>query len=221
MSPATAADTLSALSVLAHGEEQAHRYGPQTLRTVSHPCGVATLRVMALYDDTTEDRILLWATATLLKAIGARRIPVHIAYFCDDASGHRVRLTHNGAIRLLEAGDLPEATKTLLQVQDTVTRAQVARDRNDQSLFDSLNRIEREASDRAFLMSRRVIPRQSHNICGARPLGAKLSTAPDEARCTLPPYHLRTEQHLNARGERFGAIVRDIDRIEERRAVGR
>ncbi len=217
----TPADTLAMLENCARTYEREYRYRSQGLRTAFHDCGVATLKVMALYDDTTEDRILLWATATLEKAIGKRKIPVHIAYFCDDATGHRVRLTKTAALALLDRGDIPDSVKERLQAQDEAQKAQVAVDRDDQPLFDSLNRTERSASDRSFLLARTRTPRPTHNVCGARPLGAKLSTAPDEARCILKPYHLRTELHLNARGERFGAIVRRVDEVPERRAVGR
>ncbi len=213
----TPADTLRDLESEAIAQEFRHRNGALALRTVSHNCGVATLKVMAMYDNTTEDRILLWATATLLKAIGGRKIPVRLAYFCDDQSGHRVRLSKTAALALLDRGDIPDSVKERLQAQDEATKAQVARDRDDQSLFDSLNRTERSASDRSFLLARRPNSRPTHNVCNARPLGAKLSTAPDEARCILPPYHLREQQHLNARGERFGAIVRAIDTVEEAR----
>ncbi len=211
----TSADRLSALGLEALTLERQHRLGPQELRTVSLVLPYAVLKVCARYDPKTENRILLWTTATLEKALAGRKLPVHQAYWCD-WEGHRVNLTPEGALALLTTGDLPEDVKSHLRAKEAATAAQVARDRDDQGLFDSLNRVDRAASDRSFLLARRQVPRPSvERLCNARPLGATLSTAPDEARCVLKPWHLGTEPHRNSRGETWGVVQRPIDRVEE------
>ena len=72
------------------------------------------------------------------------------------------------------------------------------------------------------LIPRRTTPRPPVGVCNELPLGAKLSTMPDEARCLEPRWHYPTTPHRNRRGDVWPEVVmRAIDRVPERRAVGR
>lgn len=137
-----ATDTLQALVIEALTRERENHLGAQALRTVEHALPHATLKVSALYDAETENRIILWATATLEKALAGRKLPVHIAYYCD-WEGHRVNLSREGALTLLTEGDLPDEVKDFVHTQSESVVAQVLLDRDDAALFASLNRIDR------------------------------------------------------------------------------